>query len=155
MKNAAIFLVEILAIVSFSLWAVAIEGPTGGGLDHYIYGGLSANFLIFYVTMPLFLLLPVLASRAFDSKLIGTVISGAMVGGVLQDFSWFLINPNFGVQKFTSVHATWLSWVNLGFFELPTFYVICIVVAVLSWFVFIRNSQKVERVYKNLKSRIS
>lgn len=137
-------------MTSFSFWAVAIEGPIGGKLDKYNYNGISANFLILYVTMPLFILFPLIA-KEFDSKLVGTLMTGALIGGITQDFVWFVVNPAFGILKFNSSTATWLSWFNFGAFELPDFYVYDLVLAFLSWFVFIKNSQRVEKIYKKFK----
>lgn len=152
MRNIIIFIVEILAITSFSFWAVAIEGAKGGELDKLFYNGMSANFLIFCLTLPLFLALPIIA-KWFDSKLIGTLLTGVFVGGILEDFTWFVINPAFGIQKFNSTYATWLRWVNLGFFELPDLYIISLFLALLSWFVFIKNSKRIEKFYKTFAKK--
>jgi len=153
MRNLAVLLVEILAITSFSFWAVAIEGSNVGKLDTYNYNGISANFLILYVTMPLFLLVAVIA-KGFDSKFIGTLIIGALIGGILQDFTWFVINPAFGIQNFNSkitwTGAAWIKWINFGVFEVPNFYVYDLILILPVWFVFIKNYRAVDGFYKTI-----
>ena len=140
----------MLAITTYSFVAVSVEGPEGGKLDRYNFNGIGANSFMFYVMIPLFILIPII-TKGFDSKLIGTLIIGALVGGILQDFVWFLVNPYFGLARFTSVDATWLAWTNLGFIELPTLYLINFFMQIVSWFVFFRNSNRVEKFYKSIK----
>jgi len=151
-----IFFVEVLAFISISFWAAAMEGPTGGlfgkrGID--VFGvKLSADFWIFCVMAPLFLLLPLLVG-GFESKLFGTLAAGAFIGGMLEDFFWFVVNPYYGVAKFNSTYATWLSWIKIGAFEIPNFYPLNIAAAVVVWFVFVKNSAKVDEVLMRIKRK--
>ena len=154
-----IFSVEILAFLSISAWAVAMEGPTGGifGRQGFnVFGiNLSADFWIFFVMVPLFLLLPLIA-KGFKSKLFGILAAGAFIGTMLEDFFWFVINPHFGLSKFNSTYATWLSWIRVGALELPYFYPLAIFAAAVIWFVFIKNSEKVDKflMQKGFKIKI-
>jgi hypothetical protein len=128
--------------------AVAVEGPSGGLFGRNKVYGLSGDVYLFLFVIPLFLLISLIV-RGFDSLLIGTLTAGAFVGGILQDFFWFVINPNFGIWKFNSEYATWLTWSNFGFFEIPTFYAIYGILAVVMWFAFIKNSKRVDSFYKH------
>lgn len=143
MNYKLIFVLEILAFASISFMAVAVEGPAGGLFGRSKVYGLSADIYLFLFVVPLFLLIPLIIRR-FDSLLIGTLGVGAFVGGIIQDFVWFIINPNFGIQKFNSQFATWLAWSDFGFVSVPTFYIVYAFVSMVLWSVFIKNSKKVD-----------
>jgi len=147
MNYKLIFTVEILAFLLVSFMAVAVEGQSGGLFGRNKVYGLSGDVYLFLFVIPLLLLIPVIV-RGFDSLLIGTLATGAFVGGILQDFFWFVINPNFGIYKFNSKYATWLAWSDFKFFEIPTFYVIYAILAAIMWFVFIKNSKNVDSFYR-------
>lgn len=147
MNYRLIFAVEILAFLFLSFMAASVEGPSGGLFGRSTVYGISADMWLFIFSIPAFLLLPIIVGR-FDSKLVGTLVCGAFVGGILQDFFWFVINPNFGLVKFNSAYATWLSWLKIGAFEVPYFYVAYAILAVTSWFVFVKNSRKIDAYFK-------
>lgn len=151
MNYKLIFLIEILAFISMSFMAVAMEGSTGGLFGKNMIYGLSADFWIFSVMVPLFLLIPLIVHGFDDSKLFGTLLIGYLIGIVLEDFCWFIINPNFGILRFNSKYATWINWINLGLFEIPCFYIINPFLAFLAWFIFIKNERKVNLFIKNSK----
>ena len=83
MNYKIIFLVEILAFVSISFWAAAMEGSTGGIFGIKNLFGLNADFYIFYLTVPLFLIIPLIIKP--DIKLFGTLLTGYLLGIVLED----------------------------------------------------------------------
>ena len=153
MNYRLIFLVEILAFISMSFMAVAMEGPTGGLFGKNMIYGISADLWIFSVMVPLFLLIPLIVQGFKDSKLFGTLLVGYLIGTILEDFFWFIINPNFGILKFNSNYATWIVWVNLGLFEIPRFYIINLFFTFFVWFVFIKNERKVNSFVKNFLSK--
>jgi len=147
MNYKIIFLVEILAFVSISFWAAAMEGSTGGIFGIKNLFGLNADFYIFYLTVPLFLIIPLIIKP--DIKLFGTLLTGYLLGIVLEDLLWFVINPYFGIQKFNSQNAIWLiHWIRLGNLEIPLFYVRYVFGAFLVWFIFVYNSEKISKFIK-------
>jgi hypothetical protein len=152
MKYEIIFIIEILAFISISFWAALMEGPTGGifGIRAFNFLGfaMNADFFIFNIMVPLFLLIPFIMIGP-DIKLFGTLASGYCVGMVLEDFFWFVVNPYYGVQKFNSEYATWLiHWIKIGDFEIPLFYIRYLIGALLLWFIFVYNSEKVSKLIK-------
>lgn len=151
MRNAIIFFVEILAFISISFMAVAMEGSQGGLFFRNTIYGLSADFWIFVIMIPLFLSIPIIV-HGFESKFFGVLVIGYFVGIILEDFFWFAINPSFGIAKFNSKYATWLRWFDFGFFELPDSYIYNLFLAIISWFIFVRNSKRVEKCYKLLRN---
>lgn len=150
MNYKLIFFVEILAFISISFMAVAMEGPEGGIFGKNTIYGLSADFWIFAVMIPLFLLIPIIA-HGFESKFFGTLAIGYFVGSTLEDFFWFVVNPNFGITKFNSKYATWLPWIKIGHFEIPSFYISNLFLAILIWFIFIKNANRTNSILKRHK----
>ncbi len=150
----AVFIIEILAFIAIAFMAVAVEGPTGGVFVRNTHFGLSGDVWLFVVAIPLLLLIP-LVMDGFHSKIVGTLLSGAFIGVVLEDFTWFLINPNYGLQNFNPSKATWLAWANFGSFSVPIGYIIGVALALLSWFVFIRNASRIDATYKRIRGAIA
>jgi hypothetical protein len=83
-------------------------------------------------------------------KLFGTLAVGYLIGTVLEDFFWFVINPFYGIQKFNSQNAFWLlNWINIGV-EIPLFYLRYFLGAFFVWFIFVYNSKKVSKIIKKI-----
>jgi hypothetical protein len=141
-KYFFVFLVIVLGYIAMSCMAVAMEGKTGGIFGKKHLFGLSADAWIFFVMVPLFLCVSLIVN-GLDSKLLGTIILGMIVGGVLEDFFWFVFNPDYGIAKFNPTGAPWLPWMNLGVFSIPSFYLLGIAFAILTWILFIHNSDVV------------
>ena len=145
MNYKLVFSIEIFAFLLISFMAVAIEGKAGGLFGRNVAYGVSADAWLL-LAIALFISIPI-TIKGFDSKLIGTLLVGAFVGGILEDFFWFVINPYFGLNRFNPEYATWLSWSDLGF-KIPTFYLVYSVLTAVAWFLFIKNSSKVNHWYK-------
>jgi hypothetical protein len=149
-KYLTIFILEILAFLSLSFMEVFIEGPNGGfflqnGLEFF---GLRISIWAI-ITLPLLLAIPIVAGW-FDSKLVGIVLIGYLVGLILEDFFWFVINPYYGIQKFSSQFVAWMYWIRIFSLQVPLFYVTHSLLAIVSWFVFVKNSDKINNLYKKL-----
>ena len=137
------FFVELLAFLPISCMAVAMEGSMGGLFGRNTFYGLSADIWLFGFSIPLFLIL-IMIVKGFNSELFGTLLCGDFIGMMLEDFFWFVINPSFGLGKFNSTYATWLLWLKTDYFEIPFLYIICTAIAVISWFIFIKNSKAID-----------
>jgi len=146
MNYKLVFLIEILAFISISFWAVAMEGSVGGIFGIRTLFSFNADFYIFNLTIPLFLLMILVIKPQI--KLFGTLAVGYLIGTVLEDFFWFVINPFYGIQKFNSQNAFWLlNWINIGV-EIPLFYLRYLLGALFVWFIFVYNSEKVSKIIK-------
>jgi hypothetical protein len=144
---ALIFFIEILAFISISFWAAAMEGPIGGIFGQKEIYGFNADFYIFFMTVPLFLLLPLIIKP--EIKLFGTLLGGYLIGIALEDFFWFVINPYYGVQKFNSHYAFWiLNWVRIGNIEFPFFYMRYILGGILALLIIAYKSERITRILK-------
>jgi hypothetical protein len=134
--------------------AAAIEGPNVGLFGRSFVLGQSADFWLIEVSIPLFLLLSLIAYGKFDSKLIGTLMVGFFLGIIIEDFVWYLINPYFGIQKFNVRCDLYPPCADIIGFHIPYWYFNYIISAILSWFVFIRNRKMINTFYSMLKKQL-
>lgn len=138
MNFILIFSLEIIAFASLALAEAEIEGKHGGGgkkARFFKFGPIRVrryHLFMNFLTIPIFILLA-FAAGGFGLKLFGTLASGALIGGLFQDFVWFIVNPYYGIKKFNSKNAYWLVWWKLGKIELPYFYITNTIIAILIW----------------------
>lgn len=137
----------VLAFFFSAFWEMAAEGPNGGAATQHgwkIDFGLGEGFVLkqyhfflWYVTVPLFLIVPIVAA-GFDKKLICIVLMGYFVGIIVEDFSWVVLNPFFGVEKFSPEYITWNAWTIIGAVKIPTMYIVWSIGAIVSFIVFLK-----------------
>jgi len=148
LKNyKAIFVSEILTFILISFIEVALGDQSGGQFGGRVIYGLPTFSWIFSLMVVLFFLIPAIITR-FNSKLIGAFTLGYLIGSVLENFFWFMINPSFGLAKFSSSYVSWLSWVRIGYLEVPEFYLISGILSIILWFIFIKHSKKIDKWLK-------
>ena len=92
---------------------------------------------IFGVMLPLFLALPLVVG-GWDSRLFGLLLSSYLMGLVLEDFLWFVVNPVVSFKEWNSTFVDYYPWFHLGRFEFPVLYPIGMAASVLVWFLFCR-----------------
>ncbi len=136
-KLIAIFVMELLAFTFIAFYTAAVEGAEGGHFGRKKLFGLSADMWRFLVVVPLFLSIPLIVGN-FDLRLVGTILAGAFIGGILQDFVWFVVNHHFSIRDFNPEKVMWMKWFRLGRFAVPQFYITYAALAVLAWFVFFK-----------------
>jgi hypothetical protein len=142
MNEFIVFVTEIVAFCFLAFAEAEVEGKYGGGgknAKFFKFGPITVrryHFYFLYVSIPLFLFLSVIAA-GFSWKLVGILASGALIGGIFEDFLWFVVNPNYGIKKFNSKDAYWLRWWKFGKFELPYFYITNPITALVIWLIFV------------------
>ncbi len=131
-----------------------MEGPDGGaarqvGWEADLWGWRikAYHFWLWWVTVPAFFALTLLVS-GFNIRLLGVLVASYYIGGIVEDFSWFLINPYWGLSRLNSANVTWFDWVKFAGFEIPRFYVTNTITAFASWLILIRHADLVERTIK-------
>jgi len=139
METIAIFLAVQMAMVATALWESRIEGKNIGGSTQTgwkinILGTkfTEYHFWLWIVAYPLLLSIPLIIS--FSWKLLAVLLSSYLIGLVLEDFMWFVFNPFFGLNKFNSKEVKWYAWLKIGHFEIPAFYPIYTLLALMIYF---------------------
>lgn len=112
------------------------EGTKGWRRSFFGYSVKEYHFWLWYVVVPIFVFSPLLVA-GFDTRLFGTLAAAYLLGGILEDFVYFLVNPHFGLKRWNSRDAKWMPWVRLGRFEVPQFYVRNSVLAAVIWYLLI------------------
>jgi hypothetical protein len=141
MNPVIIFTIIYLAMIAMSFWAAYSEGRNAW--DRGKFGWRiqitkklclpAYEFYIFVVMWPLLLLLPFVV-YGWNSKLFGILVSAYFSGMVLEDFMWFVINPEVKLSEFNSKYADYYPWLKFWKFEIPWGYVISIIISIASWY---------------------
>lgn len=142
MNEFLIFIWIYSAMIANSFWEAYSEGKNSwdkGKLGWKIrFRGkivLTAyHFWLFFVMHPLMLTLPFVIF-GFDVRIFGVVISAYLSGLVVQDFFWFIVNPTFNMKNWNPKYVTWYPWIQIFKFNIPLYYVIAVVLAVIFWIV--------------------
>lgn len=91
------------------------------------------HFYLFLVMWPLLLSLP-LVVYGWNTRLFGILLSAYSSGLILEDFMWFVVNPEVKFSEFNSNFANYYPWLKIGRFEIPMGYIVGLTIAVLSWY---------------------
>lgn len=92
------------------------------------------HFWLYLVMWPLLLTLP-LVIFGFDLKLLGILLSAFFSGLIIEDLTWFMVNPVFELKHFNSKYVKWYPWLKICNFEIPLYYPIALLLAFISWFI--------------------
>ena len=83
--------------------------------------------------IPAFLAIPLLLN--YSKELLGILLSAYFSGLIVEDFTWFVVNPVFPLRKFNSKDAKWHFWLKIGKFEVPYSYIVAAILAIISWLI--------------------
>ena len=130
------------AMIANGFWEAYVEGKKAwdkGKLGWKIKKGkyvlLTAyHFWLFWVMWPLMLTLPLIVN-GFSLRLLGIIISAGATGMILEDLTWFIVNPKWSFKHFGSKYVKWYPWIKIGKIHIPFGYFIGAMVALLSWWI--------------------
>ena len=141
MEAIAIFIIIQAAMIATALWESRIEGKhigateqTGWTIDILGTKFTEYHFWLWGVAYPLLIAIPLAIN--FSWHLLAVLASSYLIGLVFEDFMWFALNPYFSLKKFNSKNVKWYAWLKIGKFEIPFFYPIYIILAILITLVF-------------------
>ncbi|MBU1952043.1 hypothetical protein KJ733_03980 [Patescibacteria group bacterium] len=145
MKDVVIVLWIIMAFIATSFWEAYIEGQHGGAekqvgwkikVGKYYLNGY--HFWLWVVAYPLLLTLPLVIN--YSSRVLGLILIGYFLGQVIEDFLWFVVNPQWPFRHFRPDKADWFPWMKFGKkYGLPFFYVPYLIFAFLAWWFLVRG----------------
>ncbi|MBI3840487.1 MAG: hypothetical protein HY297_00780 [Thaumarchaeota archaeon] len=124
-----IFIWMMAAFIGLAFLEVTVEGDQAGGegtkgwrRSIFGYRIKEYHFWLWFVVVPLFVFSP-LVVLGFDLRTFGTLAIAYLIGGVVEDFTYFLANPHYGLSKWNRTDAKWMPWFRWGILEVPQFYV--------------------------------
>lgn len=130
---------ELVIFLTISFWESYIEGKNAWAANQV---GWKINFLknkpltayhfwLYLITIPLFLMFPFVIF-GFNSHIFWLLAAGYFFGLVLEDLLWFVVNPHWGgLKKFNLRDVYWHSWLKIGKFEIPDFFIYFTVIGTL------------------------
>ena len=139
-----IILFYIISIfISIAFWEAYIEGNGGWAANQVGWNikmkvgvlkrPLDAyHFWSWIVMIPMFLMLP-FVMFGFNLHLFWLVVIGFLLGTVIEDYLWFVINPAFPYKDFNPKKVWWHYWIGFGEYKVPELYIVYPVLAILIW----------------------
>ena len=92
------------------------------------------HFWLFFVMWPLILLLP-LVVKGWDIKLFGVLVSAYFSGLVIEDFFWYVVNPDVKFKEFFTSFSDYYFWIKIkGKKIIPVGYALGFIIAAVSWY---------------------
>jgi hypothetical protein len=138
----ALFAWMMGAFVALAFLEATVEGEQGGaegtkGWRKEVFGFRlkEYHFWLWWVVVPLLVFSPLLVTGP-DPAVFGTLAIAYLIGGIVEDFVYFVVNPAFGLKKWNSGGAKWMPWFRVGRLEIPRFYVRNIAAAAAVWVLF-------------------
>ena len=140
MSVILIFLWVWVAFIAISFWEAYMEGRSAWAKDSIgwrinITKNISLtgyHFFLFWVMIPLFMTLP-LVIGGWNLRLLGILISAYFSGLVIEDFMWFVVNPVVSIKEWGPKFVDYYPWIGFGIFKIPVYYLLDILIALLSW----------------------
>ncbi|MBN2109943.1 MAG: hypothetical protein JW705_02495 [Methanosarcinaceae archaeon] len=80
---------------------------------------------------PVLLTLP-LVVHGWDTRLFGTLASAYFSGLVIEDFTWFIVNPVVRFSEWNPGFVDYYPWIRIGKGYLPLMYITNLIAAALS-----------------------
>ena len=69
-----------------------------------------------------------------EPRLFGVLLSAYLSGVVVEDFMWYVVNPEVKLAEFGPKFVTYHPWLRVGKIHLPMLYVTAIIASVSVWF---------------------
>lgn len=137
MNYITIYLYIMIIFVAIAFWEAYVERGQGwarsaGGwrINLWVRELTAYHFWAWLVMIPMFLMLP-LVIFGWNTSIFWLLVSACIMGTVLEDFLWFVVNPDFPFKDFNPKKVTWYKWLKLGKLAIPDFYIPYIVIAIL------------------------
>ena len=139
MNYAGILIYIILIFIALAFAEGYTEGRYGWAARSYGWRTkffkriLTAyHFWMWIILIPMALMFP-LVIYGFDLKLFGVTLTGYLLGSMVNDFAWYIVNPKVTLKDFNPKFATWYNWWNIFGLKIPDFYIFYPIIALIIW----------------------
>ncbi|MFT4307761.1 MAG: hypothetical protein ACMXYM_00125 [Candidatus Woesearchaeota archaeon] len=128
------------AMVASGIWESSVEGDNaweknkrGWKIGRKPWILTRYHFFLFWVTFPLVLSIPLVLN--YSPELLRTIAFGYVTGVLIQDLSWFVSNPGWGLKRWNPENVDWFAWVRIGRFAVPVVYIAGLAIAAIIAFI--------------------
>jgi len=131
-KHLEIFLLIQLIMVFFAYSEAVLEGEEGWAKDrkcwrfkisrHHDY--TSYHIITYFVVFPLAIIILPQLLAGFSWSLAWLLFGSYLIGTILEDFMWFVLNPARPFSKWNPIDVPWYPWMKIGKISVPVAYVI-------------------------------
>jgi hypothetical protein len=91
------------------------------------------HFFLFGIMLPLFITLPLIIA-GWNKELFGILLSAYFSGIVVEDLSWYIVNPVVKFKELFSNFSDYYPWIKInGKKIIPAGYILWLALAVSSW----------------------
>lgn len=142
LRDLFLFLIIQVAMVCLSYVEAYSEGSQGwkwnpkwwriplpGGYWYHSY-----HVFLFLLMLPLLIFGIPFALIGWDSHIMLVLFFSYLMGAGLEDFLWFVVNPEYPFNKWNPRDTRWYPWITVGKFSLPLSYVIKILAGVVLFY---------------------
>lgn len=122
-----------------------MEGPEGWAKDKSVWrfkigkdqDYTSYHIAIFFLALPLMIIVLPLMAAGFSWRLFYLLLGSYIFGTTLEDFFWFVFNPDRPFRSWNPNDTKWYPWFKLGRFSIPVAYVYRAIVCVIIYYLLI------------------
>ncbi len=137
LQDFLLFLTIQAAMALFALAEAYQEGKHGWKYNHRWFsvplpGGYwlhAYHVFIFLGIFPLFLFVIPLLLVGWNTHLFLVILFSFLMGLVLEDFLWFVVNPQFSFKKWKPKYVRWYPWVQIGTVAIPLGYLVVLLLS--------------------------
>lgn len=141
MDTKTIFLFIWAAMIAMAFWESSAEGrnawnktKVGWKIKIGRYTVLTRYHFWIWVMWIIILTFP-LALTNWEISTLGKLISALLIGFIIEDFCWYLVNPQVRLKEFYSPFSDYYPWIKIGKQKIiPVFYLTNVILALLSWY---------------------
>ena len=141
MNIVLIFIWVWLAFLAAAFWESSVEGRNAwakksiGWKIKITKKNTLTKYHFFVNIMGIFALTLPLIIYGWDIQLFGILVSAYFTGIIIEDFSWFVVNPKVKFKEFFSSFTDYYPWLKFkGRKIIPLLYIFNIIIALLSWY---------------------
>lgn len=141
MDTLLIFIWIFIAMIATSFWESYAEGRESWakgkkGFKYKLFGyeHTGYHFFLFVVMFPVLLTLPFIIF-GWDRYYFGVVASAYFLGLIVEDFFWYVVNPEVRFKELYSDFSDYYPWIKIkGKKIIPAGYLLNFLIALLIWY---------------------
>ena len=138
-KNLEIFILIQLIMIGFAYSEAVLEGKEGWAKDRKCWrfkisknhDYTSYHLITYYFVFPLAIIILPQVLAGFSWNLTWLLFGSYLTGTILEDFMWFVFNPERPFSKWNPVDTYWYPWIRISRISIPLAYLVKLIAAIL------------------------